>query len=229
MNALTVIVGGLIGIGIRGGIAERFKSIIEHGLALCVLVIGISGAIKTNDMMGLVVSTVLGCVVGEAIGIDKGLNRLGDWAQSKFSKSGGSFSQGFVSATLLFCVGAMAVVGSLEAGLSGNGDTLMAKAALDGVAAAVFASTLGIGVIFSVIPLTIYQGGIAILAVWVAPFVSDALINEVSAVGSVMIIALAVNMLGVLNAGRIRVANMLPSMLIVLAYRPVIDFFSSLF
>lgn len=227
-NALTVAVGGLIGTFLRGGISEKFRATVNHALGLCVLVIGISGAIATKDMMGVIVSVVVGAGLGEAAGIEPALDRLGDWAQARFARGDSSFSQGFVSATLLFCVGAMAVVGSLEAGLKNQPDTLLAKAALDGVAAVILASTMGPGVILSLVPLTIYQGGIALLATHVAPLLSPVLIGELSAVGSVMIVALSLNMLGLMKP-RIKVANLLPGMLVVLLYAPVAGWIAARF
>ena len=228
VNAAAVLVGGFLGTLLRGGIKAKYQSILNGALALCVLVIGVSGAIKTNDMMGLIVSVVLGSLLGEFLRIEAGLDAMGLWASRRLAKGEGTFSQGFVSATLLFGVGAMAVVGSLEAGLTGNGDTLMAKSALDFVGAMIFASTLGAGVMLSALPLTLYQGGIALLAGQLAPLLSDALIVELSAVGSVLIIGLSFNMLGVMKE-RIRVGNMLPAMLVLLAYQPVLRFFAPWF
>ncbi|MDO4546543.1 MAG: DUF554 domain-containing protein [Clostridia bacterium] len=227
-NALTVIIGGITGCALRGGIPAKFRSTINYGLALCVMVIGISGAIETQNVMGVIVSVIIGSILGEALRIDDGLERIGQFAQSKFSGSDDSFSQGFVSATLLFCVGAMAVVGSLDAGISGNGDTLMAKSVLDGVSAAIFASTLGPGVILSAAPMTLYQGGIALLASQIEPYLTDYMVVELSAVGSVLIIGLSLNMLDILKQ-RIRVANMLPAMVVIIAYIPLADWLKSLF
>lgn len=228
VNALAIVAGGALGTLLRGGIPEKFRLTIDHALALCVLVIGVSGAIATKNMMGVIVSVVVGAALGELARIEDGLNRLGDWAQKKFARGDAGFAQGFVSATLLFCVGAMAVVGSLEAGLLNKPDTLLAKAALDGVSAAIFASTMGPGVIFSALPLTLYQGGIALLAGQLAAFLSDAVIAEMSAVGSLLIIGLGFNMLGVTKE-RIRVGNMLPAMLVILAYQPLADLIAGLF
>ncbi len=228
VNALAILAGGLIGTFLRGGIPERFRLTINHALALSVMVIGVSGAIQTQNMMGLIVSIVLGAALGEALKIETGLDRLGGWAQTKFAKGDSTFSQGFVSATLLYCVGAMAVVGSLEAGLQNKADTLLAKAALDGVSAIIFASTLGPGVILSIVPLTLYQGGIALLALYVAPYLSSGVVTELSAVGSVLIIALSLNMLGIMKE-RVKVANLLPAMIVVLLYTPVITWISGLF
>ena len=228
VNFATVVIGGAIGTLLRGGIKEKYLRTINAGLALCVLLIGMSGALKTENMMLVIVSMVIGSVLGELLKIESGLDRLGDWAQSRFSKGDAEFATGFVNATLLFCVGAMAVVGSLEAGLSNKPDTLLAKAALDGVSSIIFASSFGIGVVFSAIPLTIYQGGIALLSGVLAPFLTDALINEMSAVGSILIIALSINMLE-LTKERIRVGNMLPAILVPCVYIPLAELISRLF
>jgi len=170
--------------------------------------------------MMVIVSVVLGAVVGTALKIEDRLNHLGEWAQKKFSKGDSRFAEGFVNATLLFAVGAMAVVGSLEAGLSNKPDTLLAKSALDAVSAVIFGSTFGPGVILSAVPLTLYQGGIALLAGSVAPIMTTELIRELSAVGSVLIVALGINMLGLMK-DRIHVGNMLPAMLVPLIYYPI--------
>lgn len=227
-NFATVIIGGLIGTMLRGGIKERYRQSINAGLALCVLLIGMSGALETSNMLAVIVSIVIGTVLGELLRIEKGIDRVGMWAQQRFAKGDAGFATGFVNATLLFCVGAMAVVGSLEAGLSNKPDTLLAKAALDGVSSIIFGSTFGIGVVFSAIPLTVYQGGIALLSGVLAPFLTDALIAEMSAVGSILIIALSMNMLE-LTKERIRVGNMLPAILIPCIYLPVAEWLSRLF
>ena len=228
VNFATVVIGGVIGTLLRGGIKEKYRRTINAGLALCVLLIGMSGALKTENMMLVIVSIVIGSILGELLRIESGLDRLGDWAQVRFSKGDTGFATGFVNATLLFCVGAMAVVGSLEAGLSNKPDTLLAKAALDGVSSIIVASSFGIGVVFAAIPLTVYQGGIALLSGVLAPFLTDALINEMSAVGSILIIALSINMLE-LTKERIRVGNMLPAILVPCAYIPLAELLSRLF
>ena len=220
VNAATVIVGGLIGSLLRGGIPEKYKSTVSYALALCVLTIGIQGAIQTQNMMLVIISAVIGSLVGEAIRLEDQLDRLGNWAQRHLAKNDSGFSQGFISATLLFCVGSMAVVGSIEQGLQNKPDTLMAKAMLDGVSAMIFASSFGPGVILSALPLTIYQGGIAVLAMFLGNFLSEAAVLEISATGSILIIGLGFNMLGIMK-DRIRVGNMLPGILIPAIYLTV--------
>ncbi|MDL2206188.1 DUF554 domain-containing protein [Eubacteriales bacterium OttesenSCG-928-N13] len=227
VNAIAIAVGGLIGLMLRGGISDRFQQIINHALALCVLLIGLMGAIKTENLMLMIVCTVLGSIIGEALKIETGLEKLGGYAQRKFAKGDSTFSQSFVSATLLFCVGAMAVVGSLEAGLTGKADTLLAKSALDGVSSIIFASSLGPGVIFSAIPLLIYQGAIALLSGSAQSLLSADVIREMSAVGSILILSLGINMLN-MTPKRIRVGNMLPAMLLPIAYIPLMNWIASL-
>ena len=228
VNCAGVVLGGLLGTLLRGGIPKKYQTALNQVLALCVLVIGVSGAIETANVLIVIVSAVIGTLVGELLRIERGLDRLGEWAQARFSRGEGSFAEGFVNATLLFSVGAMAVVGSLEAGLSGNSDTLLAKSVIDTVSAVIFASSFGVGVVFAAIPLTIYQGGIAALAGVLAPFLTDALINEMSAVGSLLIIGLSINMLG-LTKERLRVGNMLPAMLVPCAYFPIAEWLGRLF
>lgn len=146
VNFAVVVLGGALGSIMKTAIPERYARTINNGLALCVIMIGISGALETQSTLLVIVSMVVGTVAGTALKIEERLGQLGDWAQKRFSHGGSRFSEGFVNATLLFGVGAMAVVGSLEAGLSNKPDTLLAKSALDGVFALIFASTFGPGV-----------------------------------------------------------------------------------
>lgn len=220
VNGLAVVVGGLLGCLLRGGMKEKYSQTINYGLALCVIIIGIGGALKTNEMLAMIISVVVGSALGELLRIEDGINRLGEWAQSKLSKGDTGFAAGFVNASLLFCVGAMAVVGALEAGLQNKPDTLLAKAALDGVFSIILASSFGPGVIFSAVPLTLYQGGIALLAGVLSPLLTDVLINEMSAVGSLLIIGIGINSMNITKE-RIRVGNMLPAIVIPCVYLPL--------
>lgn len=215
VNFATVVAGGILGTLLKGGIPEKYRTLIQQGLALCVMLIGFSGALKTENTLLVIISIVIGSILGTLIGIESAVEKLGQWAQGKFKKGG--FADGFVNATLLFSIGSMAVVGSLNAGF-GDHETLIAKAAIDGVSAVVIASTFGVGTMFSAIPMTIYQGLIALLAVVVMPYMSDAMILEMGAAGSVLIIALGFNMLGLT---KIKVANMLPAMFIPCIYYPI--------
>ena len=217
VNAATIILGALVGSRLRGGIPEKYKDTIGYALALCVLTIGIQGAIQTENMMLMIISAVVGSLIGEALRLEARLDSLGAWVQRRLAKDDDGFSQGFISATLLYCVGSMAVVGSIEAGLQNKPDTLLAKAVLDGVSALILSSSMGMGVALSALPLLAYQGGIALLALLLGNFLPAEAIAEVSATGSLLIIGLGFNMLGFSKA-RIRVGNMLPAILIPAVY-----------
>ena len=216
VNFATVVAGGTVGPLLKGGIPEKYRTLIQQGLALCVMMIGISGAVKTGNMMLMIISIVVGAVAGTLIGIESGVEKLGKGAEGKFSNGG--FADGFVNATLLYSIGSMAVVGSLNAGF-GDSETLLAMAALDCCSAVIIGSTYGIGAAFAAVPMTVYQGAIALLAGVVKPYMSDDMILEMSSIGSVMILALGLNMLGI---ARIKVANLLPAMFVPCIYYPAI-------
>ena len=217
VNAATIILGALVGSRLRGGIPEKYKDTIGYALALCVLTIGIQGAIQTENMMLMIISAVVGSLIGEALRLEDRLDSLGAWVQKRLAKDDDGFSQGFISATLLYCVGSMAVVGSIEAGLQNKPDTLLAKAVLDGVSALILSSSMGMGVALSALPLLAYQGAIALLAMLLGNLLPAEAIAEVSATGSLLIIGLGFNMLGFSKA-RICVGNMLPAILIPAVY-----------
>ena len=198
---------------------EKFDNI-TRALGLCVCVIGISGAIK-GDAMLLIVSLAVGTLAGELINIDGALNKFGEFLQSKFAKKAedNKFAEGFLSASLLFCVGAMSIVGSISAGLSQDYSVIFTKSILDGVSAIIFASTFGVGVLFSAAVILLYQGSIELFAGVLEPFLSDALVLQLSAAGSVMIFALGINM--VLKS-KLKTANMLPGLAVAVVYYLVV-------
>jgi len=216
INAAAVLVGGGIGLLFKGKIPEKLSGSITRAIGLCVCVIGIAGAMK-GDTMLLVVSLALGCLAGELLHIDGGLNRLGLWLQKKLSRGekGSAFAEGFVAATLLFCVGAMSVIGSIESGLNNNRSIIYTKSILDGVCAMVFASMYGFGVLFAAAVILLYQGSIEFFAGYLQNVLTTPLITQISAAGSVMILGLGVNM--VLNA-KLKVANLLPGLLFAAGY-----------
>lgn len=214
VNCGVIIVGCIIGLFIKGGIPERFNKIIMNGLALCAMFIGFSGALEGNNTIVTIVSMALGALVGELIDIDKWLNKLGETIQKKLDKGNGKESriaEGFVNASLLYCVGAMSIVGALQAGLSGNYDTIYAKTVLDGVSSVIFSASMGIGVIFSSVTVLLYQGGITLCASFLSGILSQAVIAEMTAVGSLMIVGLGLNLLEVTD---IKIANLLPGILV---------------
>lgn len=215
VNSLTVIIGALLGIILKNGIKEKYQNTIMDGIGLAVIIIGIMGGIKSQNIVLVVVSLAVGGLAGEILNVEGKLDSLGDKAQKLFGKGDSNFSSAFVNATLVYCIGAMSIVGALESGLVGNHQTLFAKSALDGITAIIFASTMGIGTAFSAIPIFIYQGSITLLANYVKDILTPELITEMSAVGGIMIMAIGINLL---NIKKIKVANMLPSILIPLIY-----------
>ncbi len=214
VNSGAIILGCILGLVLKGKMNKSIEKTIMNGLALCVLYIGISGSLKGEDTLIIILSITIGGLIGELVDIDKRLSSLGQWIESKFKNKNNtdiSISEGFVSASLLFCVGAMAIVGSLESGLRGNYDTLFAKSLIDGITAIIFTSSLGIGVIFSAASVFIYQGSITLAATYLSVILSTSIINNMTGAGSLLIIGLALNML---NITKIKIANLLPAVFI---------------
>ena len=215
VNTLAAVAGGLLGTLLKKGIPERLADLVQKGLALCVLYIGIKGSFAGTNTLVTILSMVLGAVIGGLLDLDDKLERLGAWVQSRFSKkgSGSKVAEGFVTASLLFCVGSMAVVGSLQSGLTGNHETIFTKSMLDFVSAIILASSLGLGVCLSGAFVLVYQGAIVLLARWAAPILSDYVVAEMSCAGSLLIVALGLNMLGI---AKLKVSNLLPAMFLPL-------------
>ena len=196
VNTAAVIAGAILGLLLKKGIPERFQDAIMKGLALCVLLIGISGALEGENTLIAILSIVTGAIIGELIDIDRRLNHLGQLLEARFSKGQGeqTVARAFVTSSLLFCVGAMTIVGSLQSGLTGDHEMIYTKSMLDGIASIIFASSLGYGVLFSAAAVFVYQGAIVLLAQWVAPFLSDTVVAEMTCTGSLLIIALGLNL-----------------------------------
>lgn len=207
VNCLGVILGSAVGLILKKGLPERLSSAIMQGLALCVMYIGISGALETRNVLVVILSMAIGTLIGEGIDLDKQLEKLGNKLEQSAGKNDGSIAKGFVTASLLFCVGAMAIVGSLQGGLTGNHETIFAKSLLDSIAAIVLTATLGIGVMFSAVLVFVYQGAITLCAGFLAPILTDTIIAEMTAVGSLLIIGLSLNMLKVT---KLKVMNYVP-------------------
>ncbi|HRM36771.1 MAG TPA: DUF554 domain-containing protein [Trichococcus flocculiformis] len=210
VNSAAIILGGSIGLALKKGLSDRIASAVMNALALCVLYIGVSGMLKGENILITILSMVFGTLVGEWIDLDKKINQLGDEIESRVSSENKehSVSNGFVTASLLFCVGAMAIVGALQSGLTGNHDTLFAKSLIDGIAAIVMASSLGIGVLLSASLILVYEGGITLFANVLAPLLTDSVINEMTCVGSLLIVGLALNMLKLTN---LKIMNYAPA------------------
>lgn len=215
VNSLAIIAGALLGIVLKKGIKDEYKTTIMDGIGLTVIIIGIMGGIKSENIILVIASIVIGSILGEIIGIENKLDQLGDKLQKSFGGRDSNFSKGFVTASLVYCVGAMAIVGSLESGIQGNHQTLFAKSILDGISAIIFSSTLGIGVAFSALPVFIYQGTITLLANSVKDLLTPEVINEMSAVGGILITAIGIN---ILEIKKIKVGNMLPGIFIPIIY-----------
>lgn len=231
INAILVFVGSALGLLFKNRIKEKFSNAVMIGLGLCVMAIGISGAIKTQDMLCVIVSMVFGILLGELLRIEDRLDRLGDALKNKLFKGRetGRFTEGFMTASLMFCVGSMAIVGSMEAGIQHNYSTILSKSVIDCVTAITFAATMGIGVAFSGFAVLIYQGLLTLIFILVGNIIPPDMINEMSATGSLLIIGLSLNMIGVTGEKRIRVGNMLPAVFLPILFVPLFKWIGALF
>ena len=230
VNVAAIAAGTTVGLLIKGGLPKRFEEIIMSAAGLVTTFIGLSGAltgllsveggvISTKNTMLMIGALFVGAMIGEGIDIEQRLERVGEWCRSKISSGGkeyGSFVEAFVTSSLLFCVGAMAIVGALEDGLNHNFSTLFAKSVIDGVVAIVFSASLGAGVYLSAAAVFIYQGGITLMAGVIRPYLSETVIGQMSCVGSILIFALGINMI---FGKKIKVGNLLPAMFIPLIYQ----------
>ena len=212
VNTLAVAAGGAIGLLLKKGIPQKITDAVMQGLALCVIFMGISGALEGSKTLAMIVAMALGAVVGTLLDLDGRLNKLGDTIEAKMGPGGqGRIATGFVTASLLYCVGALAIVGSLQSGLTGDHSMLYTKSMLDFISSIVLCASLGVGVILSAVTLFLYQGVITLLAQALAPILTDAVIAEMTCVGSLLIAALSLNMLGIT---KIKVMNLVPACLL---------------
>lgn len=224
INVITVVIGSCIGLLFKKGIPERVSQAAMTGLGACTLYIGISGSLCGENVLILIASVVLGAIVGTLLRIDGAINRLANLVETKFKKSSGNISvaEGIVSATLLFCVGSMTVTGSIQAGLTGDNSILITKAMLDLVSSMMLASSLGVGVLLSSVAVFLIQGGLVLLAGLIAPLMTASAINEMTCAGSLLIIMIGTNLMGIT---KIKVADFLPAIL----FAPLISNLLSLF
>jgi len=224
VNVITVIVGSCIGLLFKKGIPERVSKAAMVGLGACTLYIGISGSLCGENVLILIASVVLGAIVGTLLGIDNAINKLAEKVESKFKKDGKrvSLAEGLVSATLLFCVGSMTVTGSIQAGLTGDHSILITKATLDLVSSMMLASSLGVGVLLSAGTVFVIQGGLVLLAGVIAPFMNAGAVNEMTCAGSLLIVMIGTNLMGIT---KIKVADYLPA----IVFAPIIYNLVSLF
>lgn len=219
VNALVVVIGSLIGMTFRKKLSQRYSKTITQGLGLCVIVIGVSTALESANMIIVIVCVALGSLIGTWIDIERRLEHMGDRLQARFAKDdeNGNFAKGFVTASLMFCVGAMAIVGSMDSGLRGDHSTIYAKSVLDFITSIFFAGTYGIGVMASAVSVLLYQGAIVLLSGVIEPILTTAVITEMGAVGGVLIIGVGMN---VLRREHTFVGNMLPAILLPMVIMP---------
>lgn len=214
-NSLAVIVGSSIGIFAGRFIPEKMNATIFNCLGLFTIYVGINMSLKTEHSIAVLLSLVLGTITGQILGIEPWLNTLGDKLKAKFHTSNAKFTQGFVSATLLFCVGSMAIIGAIEDGLRHNPEILMTKGIMDCIAGSMLAGTMGIGVMFSVVPMFIYQGGITLCASMLEGVITESMYANISGIGGLMIMGIGLNMLKVTA---LKLGDMLPGLAYVIVF-----------
>jgi len=217
INAAAVVVGSLIGLLLNRRIGDRLREVVYVGIGIISLVIGFSMALEMQRVLYLALSIVIGGVLGTWWGVENGVLRLGELLRRRFQRrgSGGEFAYGFLSASVLFCVGAMTIVGSFQAGVDGNYELILTKSVMDGTMAILMTAAMGIGVAFSAILILVYQGGLTLLAGWMRPFVSELMLSEITAVGGALVVMIGINLL---DLKRIKTADFVPALLVVIAF-----------
>ncbi|MCL6638568.1 MAG: DUF554 domain-containing protein [Firmicutes bacterium] len=208
VNAISIVAGATIGVRLKKGLPERIKKTVIQGIGLSVILIGLQMSLQTQNILIVILSLAFGGLTGELINIEGLLARLGKRLESHFGGGNGDFTKAFVTASLLYCVGAMAIMGSIEDGLNNNPRILFAKSLLDGVSAVIFASTMGSGVIFSSLPVLLYQGSITILAFYLKDFLTPAAVAEMTSTGGLLILAIGLSLLGFKE---LKTGNLLPA------------------
>ena len=230
VNVATVLLGSTVGLLFRNKINEKFTKAVISALALVTILIGLSSALGTADILCVIICMALGTIIGELIRIDDGIEGAGDFIKKKLPKGKNAenrFTEGFVTACIVFCVGSMTIMGSFEAGINRNNSIIYAKSALDFVSSMMFAAAMGVGVPFAALFVLVFQGALTLLAGVLAPFLSAAVVTEMSAVGGVILFGMGVNMLE-LSPRRIKVANMLPAIFLPIAYVPLSNWITAL-
>ena len=223
VNVLTVLIGSTLGLLLKKQIPEKLTTAVMTAIGLCTVAIGVTGVIKGQNQLVMIISLVVGTIIGTLIDIDGKLTKIGDKLQKKKGENEKStFSQGFVTASLLFCVGAMTIVGSMNAGISGDNQMLYTKSVLDLISSTMLGASLGIGVLFSSVFVLAFQGGLVALSMALGSFLNDFAVAELICAGSVMIIALGLNLIGIT---KIKVANLLPGLVLVPVVCKIMELF----
>lgn len=229
VNVALILLGSALGLIFKNRISARFASGLTFALGLCVLGIGVTSMISTADSLCVIICMVVGTLLGEAIDIEKRMDGVGELLRRRLirGESNNRFVEGFVNASVLFCVGAMAINGSMEAGMNHNYDIIISKSVIDGVTSITFAAAMGVGVAFSALPILLYQGGLTLIFSMVGQGIAPAVVTEMSAVGGTIIVGIGINMLG-LPKEKLRVGNMLPAIFMPLAYIPLSQWLGNL-
>jgi len=223
VNAASIVAGSIAGTLFKIGIPDRVKTTVMHAISLSVLIIGFDSALKYKNLLLVIISLAIGGILGELLDIEKKLNEFGNFLERRLARGSESrISEGFVTASLIYCVGAMAIVGALKDGLQGDHSILFAKSMLDGISSIIFASTLGIGVMISSISVLVYQGLITICASLLKSLLTTHVVADMSAIGGILIIGISLNML---NLTKIKIGNLLPSIFVPIVYEIIVKVF----
>jgi uncharacterized membrane protein YqgA involved in biofilm formation len=215
VNTATVILGSSVGLLIGARVPERIKTIVMHALGLATLLIGFKMAFKTENILLIIGSLAIGGIIGEILKLEEGLERVGDFIKRKVKSESGSFVLGFVTSSLVFCLGPMTIVGSIQDGVSGDTSVLYAKSLLDGFASMVFASSLGVGVLFSSLTVLLFQGGLTLLGSRLSFLLRPEVLNELTATGGLIIVGIGIYLLGI---KRIKVGSFLPALVVAVIF-----------
>lgn len=226
VNFAAIIIGGAVGLLFRKGLPQKYMNAVLYVIGLVVFALGVKYVLAGQQVLVVIISVIIGTLIGTALHLDERLRSLGDFLQSHIRIGGDRFSEAFTTATLLYCIGAMAITGAIAGGLQNDHSIIYLKAVMDGVTAVFFASTLGVGVLFSAVPVLLYQGAIALGAAQLAPVLNMAIIPEISAAGGIALMALG---LGLTEIKKLNVADILPSIFLPLLIYPLIEALTGLF
>jgi uncharacterized membrane protein YqgA involved in biofilm formation len=212
VNVITVVSGSLIGLWINKSLPQRFIKIFFQVMGLFTLFLGISMAMKSENILQLVIALISGALIGELLNLEKGMEKLGAWLKRKIKLKSDKFTDGLLTAFLLYCVGSMTIIGAVEEGTGGSPRLLLIKSLMDGISSIALASGLGIGVLFSAIPLLVFQGGLTLIAMLLGDFVPQIIITELTATGGILLMGLGID---IMEVKKFKVMNMLPALIMI--------------
>jgi len=211
INVTTVLLGSLIGLTFRSRLPDRFVTILFQGIGLFTMVLGVSMAVKAQEWILVILSLIIGGLIGELLNIEKLFDNLASSIGKRFKQGGTQFNEGLLTAFLLFCMGSMTILGAIEEGLGNTPNLYYIKSLMDGISSIALASGLGLGVLFSIVPLFIYQAGLTVFASWFGSFMPELMMNGITATGGILLVGLGLNILKISN---IKILNLLPSLII---------------